>query len=99
MDAGFSRERWVLGREVRVDGHEVSLTPKEYDLLRLFAEHPRQVFTYDDLLEKFWGGVGDKHTVRVHIARIREKIEIDVNNPRYIVNVWGVGYRFEGTPR
>jgi DNA-binding response OmpR family regulator len=89
----------VSAREVRVDGQEVSLTPKEYDLLRLFAERPRQVFTYDDLLEKFWGGVGDKHTVRVHIARIREKIEIDANNPQYIVNVWGVGYRFEGIPR
>jgi DNA-binding response OmpR family regulator len=89
----------VSAREVLVDGQEVSLTPKEYDLLRLFAEHPRQVFTYDDLLEKFWGGVGDKHTVRVHIARIREKIEIDANNPQYIVNVWGVGYRFEGIPR
>ncbi len=89
----------LSAREVRVDGQEVSLTPKEYDLVRLFAEHPRQVFTYDDLLEKFWGGMGDKHTVRVHIARIREKIEIDPNNPRYIVNVWGVGYRFEGIPR
>jgi DNA-binding response OmpR family regulator len=89
----------LSAREVRVDGQEISLTPKEYDLLRLFAEHPRQVFTYDDLLAKFWGGVGDKHTVRVHIARIREKIETDPNNPRYIVNVWGVGYRFEGMPR
>jgi DNA-binding response OmpR family regulator len=85
-------------REVRVDGQEISFTPREYELLHLFAEHPRQVFTYEHLLETFWSGVGDKHTVRVHISRIREKIEVDPNNPQYIVNVWGVGYRFEGIP-
>jgi DNA-binding response OmpR family regulator len=88
----------LSAREVRVNGKEISLTPREYDLVRLFAEHPRQVFTYDHLLEAFWFGVGDKHTVRVHISRIREKIEVDPNNPQYIVNVWGVGYRFEGIP-
>lgn len=88
----------LTARVVKADGQEVSLTPKEYELLRLFAEHPRQVFTYELLLETFWNGVGDKHTVRVHISRIREKIEVDPNNPQYIVNVWGVGYRFEGIP-
>ncbi|MFB5191399.1 response regulator transcription factor [Alicyclobacillus fastidiosus] len=88
----------LSARIVRVEGQDVSLTPKEYDLLRLFAEHPRQVFPYERLLDLFWGGVGDKHTIRVHIARIREKIERDPNNPLYIVNVWGVGYRFEGRP-
>lgn len=85
--------------DVKVDGQSVPLTPKEYDLLCLFAEHPRQVFTYDYLLENFWDGIGDKHTIRVHIARIREKIERDLNHPEFIVNVWGVGYRFEGIPR
>lgn len=88
----------LFAREVRVNGQEVSLTPREYELVQLFAEHPRQVFTYEHLLETFWSGVGDKHTVRVHISRIREKIEADPNNPKYIVNVWGVGYRFEGIP-
>jgi DNA-binding response OmpR family regulator len=88
----------LTAMEVRVDEKEVSFTPREFELLRLMAEHPRQVFTYEHLLETFWSGVGDKHTVRVHISRIREKIEIDANNPQYIVNVWGVGYRFEGTP-
>jgi DNA-binding response OmpR family regulator len=88
----------LSARVVKVAGQEVSLTPKEYELLRLFAEHPRQVFTYEHLLENFWNGVGDKHTVRVHISRIREKIEMDPNCPQYIVNVWGVGYRFEGIP-
>src|SRR5579875_536424 len=74
-----------------VDGEEVSLTPKEYELLHLFAEHPRQVFTYEHLLETFWGGMGDKHIIRVHVARIRDKIEVDPNHPKYIVNVWGGG--------
>ena len=86
----------LAAREVLVDGQKISLTPREYELLQLFTEHPRQVFTYEQLLERFWSGVGDKHTVRVHISRIREKIEVDPNNPKYIVNVWGVGYRFEG---
>ncbi|MCM2535654.1 response regulator transcription factor [Neobacillus pocheonensis] len=88
----------LTAMEVRVNGKEISFTPREYELLRLLAEHPRQVFTYEHLLETFWSGVGDKHTVRVHISRIREKIEVDPNNPQYIVNVWGVGYRFEGIP-
>lgn len=85
--------------EVVVSGQHVPFTPKEYDLLCLFAEHPRQVFTYETLLDKFWGSIGDKHTVRVHVARIREKIELDPNEPEFIVNIWGVGYRFEGRPR
>ncbi|GGB50063.1 response regulator [Virgibacillus dakarensis] len=83
-------------REVFVEGGYISLTPKEYELLRLFAEHPQIVFTYDQLLEKFWDGIGDKHTVRVHISRLREKVESNPNEPKYIVNVWGIGYRFKG---
>ncbi|MFP7333038.1 response regulator transcription factor [Shouchella clausii] len=83
-------------RELAVDGKNVMLTPKEYELLRLFLEHPRHVFSYDQLLDKLWDGVGDKHTVRVHLSRLREKIEADPNDPQYIVNVWGIGYRFEG---
>lgn len=83
-------------REVKVDGELIALTPKEYDLLQLFAEHPKYVFSYEQLLGKFWEGVGDKHTVRVHLSRLREKIEADPNQPKFIVNVWGIGYRFEG---
>lgn len=86
----------LTAREVFVEGNNVVLTPKEYELLRLFAEHPRQVFTYDQLLAKFWDGVGDRHTIRVHLSRLREKIEGDPNQPQYLVNVWGIGYRFEG---
>lgn len=85
----------LSARKVVVEGKNVELTRREYDLLRLFAEHPRQVFSYEQLLEKFWDGVGDKHTVRVHLSRLREKIESDPDQPRVLVNVWGVGYRFE----
>ncbi|WP_068618229.1 response regulator transcription factor [Paenibacillus tuaregi] len=83
-------------REVLVDGALVALTPREYDLLRLFAEHPRHVFTYEQLLAKFWDGIGDRHTIRVHLSRLREKIESDPNQPQYLINIWGIGYRFDG---
>jgi DNA-binding response OmpR family regulator len=86
----------VRAREVRLDDAPVALTPREFDILYLLAEHPRQVFTYEQLLDRFWEGIGDRHTVTVHIGRIREKIERDPGNPTLIVNVWGVGYRFEG---
>ncbi|MGC5772168.1 response regulator transcription factor [Paenibacillus pabuli] len=86
----------LSAREVLVNGTNVELTPKEYELLRLFAEHPRHVFSYEQLLTKFWDGVGDRHTIRVHLSRLREKIESDPNHPQFLINVWGVGYRFEG---
>jgi two-component system, OmpR family, response regulator len=83
-------------REVRVGGEPVVLTAREYDLLHYLASHPRQVFTRDQLFERFWGEYGDRHSLTVHIGRIREKIEEDPAHPRYIATVWGVGYRFEG---
>lgn len=86
----------LSSREVLVEGQNVVLTPKEYELLRLFMEHPRHVFSFEQLLERFWEGVGDKHTIRVHLSRLRDKIEPDSNHPRYLINVWGIGYRFEG---
>jgi DNA-binding response OmpR family regulator len=82
--------------EARLDGTQLSLTPKEFEILCLFAECPKQVFTYGQLLERFWDGVGDKHTVTVSIGRIRDKLEREPSHPRLIENVWGVGYRFEG---
>lgn len=85
--------------EVRVDGSPVPFTPKEFELLRLLAEHPRQVFTPDQIFAQIWGDYGERHTVRVHIQRIREKIEREPANPAYVVTVWGVGYRFEGVRR
>lgn len=89
----------ITAHEARIEGDSVPMTPKEFDILCLFAEYPRQVFTYEQLLQRFWEGIGDKHSVTVHIGRIREKIEEDPRNPTYITNVWGVGYRFEGVRR
>jgi DNA-binding response OmpR family regulator len=89
----------MRAREVTVDGAPVPFTPREFELLQLLAEHPRQVFTREQLYERFWGEYGDRHSLTVHIGRIREKIEEDPANPRYIVTVWGVGYRFEGEQR
>lgn len=89
----------MRAHEVRVDGQPIALTAREFDLLCLLAENPRQVFTGEQLLERLWNDVGDRHTVTVHIGRIREKIERDPNQPDYILTVWGVGYRFEGTPQ
>jgi DNA-binding response OmpR family regulator len=86
-------------REVWVDGEPVALTAREFDLLRLLAEHPRRVFTRDELYERLWGEYGDRHTVTVHIGRIREKIEATPSQPALLRTVWGVGYRFEGTPQ
>jgi DNA-binding response OmpR family regulator len=86
----------IRAREVRVDGAPVPFTAREFELLAFLAEHPRQVFTREQLFARFWGEVGERHTVTVHIGRIREKIEADPDAPRYIATVWGVGYRFEG---
>jgi DNA-binding response OmpR family regulator len=86
----------VRAHEVRVDGSPIAIPPREFALLRLFAEHPRQVFSRDRLFELGWDAFGDKSTVTTHIRRLREKIEEDPANPHYIKTVWGVGYRFEG---
>ncbi len=86
----------LKAREVDLGGSPVYLTAKEYELLLFLAEHPRQVFTREQLFDRIWGDFGDLHTVTVHIARIREKIETDPSKPKLIGTVWGVGYRFEG---
>jgi DNA-binding response OmpR family regulator len=84
--------------EVLVAGQPVAMPAREFALLRIFAEHPRQVFSRDQLFELCWESFGDRSTVTTHIRRIRERIEEDPANPRYLVTVWGVGYRFEGAP-
>lgn len=89
----------IRAREVRVGSEPVALTAREFELLQMFAEHPRQVLTRDTLFDRLWGPYGDRHSLTVHIGRLREKIEPDPANPRYIVTVWGVGYRFEGEQR
>lgn len=87
-----------LSREVQLDGVEVELTPREFDLLAFLASSPRQVFTRGQLLEQVWDSSvdwQDPATVTVHIRRVRQKIETDPDRPRWLVTVWGVGYRFE----
>jgi len=86
-----------LTRLVEVRGEERALTAREFDLLWTMARHPRQVFSRDQLLDHVWGLTEyiDPSTVTVHIRRLREKIEADPASPRYILTVWGVGYRFE----
>lgn len=86
----------LRAREVTRHGDPVALTAREFDLLRMFVEHPRQVLTRDALYESLWGDYGDRHSLTVHIGRLREKLEDDPANPQLIVTVWGVGYRFEG---
>jgi DNA-binding response OmpR family regulator len=84
-------------RNVRVAGRDVALTPKEFELLHLLASRPRVVFSRVQLLEELWDVAfdGDPSVVTVHIRRLREKIEADPSNPRWLVTLWGVGYRFE----
>ncbi len=84
-------------REVRVRGDVVKLTRKEFDLLEFLASKPGVTFTRTQLLEDVWDFAwdGDTATVTVHVRRIREKIEDDPSEPKRLVTVWGVGYRFE----
>jgi len=84
------------GRRVSVGGRPVELTAKEFDLLVQFVQHPGRVYTRTQLLDRVWGYGHDsyQHTVNSHINRLRAKIEQDPSQPRYIVTVWGVGYRF-----
>jgi DNA-binding response OmpR family regulator len=86
-----------LARKVYVNGEEIALTSKEYDLLLFLATHPNWVFSKNELFEKIWGldSLGDIATVTVHVSKLREKIEADPSKPQYIETVWGVGYRFQ----
>lgn len=84
-------------REVTLCGEKITnLTPKEFDLISLFARYPRRVFSRDELLERIWGMdyYGDERTVDAHIKRLRKKIA--VGGKQWIETVWGVGYRWAG---
>lgn len=90
----ISREK----REVYLNGDPITnLTPKEFDLLYFFAQHPKQVFTREQLLERVWGYqfYGDERTVDVHIKRLRKKVGTE--NQPFFHTVWGVGYKFDET--
>jgi DNA-binding response OmpR family regulator len=85
-----------VSREVRLEGKPIALTAKEFDLLAHFARHPGRAFTRMQLLDAVWGTTfeGYEHTVNTHINRLRAKIEADPANPRRVLTVRGVGYRF-----
>lgn len=82
-------------RKVIVRGREVFLKQKEFDLLLFLVKNPDRVYSKEQLFEKIWGmdAISDASTVTVHVARIREKIEENVQKPEYIQTVWGVGYK------
>jgi DNA-binding response OmpR family regulator len=86
----------LAGRQVLHAGQPVDLTPKEFDLLALLARNPGRVFGRDTLLEQVWGYdfAGDSRTVDVHMQRLRHKIEQDPQEPRYLLTVRSIGYKF-----
>ena len=87
-----------LSKTVTVDGETVSLTPTEYSILRLLMTHPGQVYSTQALYEAVWQetAIGSEGAVAVHIRHLREKIEINPSEPRYLKVVWGQGYKMEG---
>lgn len=84
-------------KEVTVDGESVKLTPIEYNILLLLVKNQGKVFSIDQIYENIWNeeAIGADNTVAVHIRHIREKIEINPKEPRYLKVVWGVGYKIE----
>lgn len=102
-EAGRSTTRRRYGRvevdlaahETLVDGEPVALTAREFELLTLFIEHPRQVLTREQIFDLVWGSWGDRSAVAVYVRKLRDKLEVDPRRPRLLVTVWGVGYRFD----
>jgi DNA-binding response OmpR family regulator len=79
-------------------GRRLSLTMREFDLLRFLVSHPGQAFSREELLQRVWGwSFGDQSTVTVHVRRLREKVETDPTHPVRLATVWGVGYRWEAS--
>lgn len=85
-------------KEVFLDGDKISLTRTEYDILKLLMEQPGKVFSPHEIYERVWkdNPYGAENTVAVHIRHLREKVEYDPANPRYLKVVWGRGYKIEG---
>lgn len=83
-------------KEVNVDGHKIKVTPIEFKILELLMSHPGKVFSAENIYESVWNEEAiNTDTVMVHIRNLREKIEIDPKNPRYLKVVWGIGYKIE----
>lgn len=91
-----SLEILLDSHQVFLGGAEISLTPREYDILVLLASSPNRVFTKEEVFESIWGidSLGETSTIMVHINRLRAKIDKQFQNEEYIDTVWGVGYRF-----
>lgn len=89
-------EIYTASHKVFVNGKEVQMTTKEYELLTFFAANPNIVFTKEQIFDTIWGDeyFGETATVPVHIQKIRKKIEKDPSNPEFIETLWGTGYRF-----
>jgi two-component system response regulator ResD len=86
----------TAARRALKDGHELSLTVRELDLLAFLISHPGQAFKRQELMSEVWGWTfGDQSTVTVHVRRLREKVEDDPTKPTLIQTVWGIGYRLE----
>ena len=85
-------------KEVTLDGEKVNLTRTEYDILKLLMDHPGQVFSPNEIYERVWkdNPYGTENTVAVHIRHLREKIEVNPQEPRFLKVVWGRGYKMEG---
>lgn len=85
-------------KEVTLDGEKVNLTRTEYDILKLLMDHPGEVFSPNQIYEKVWkdNPYGTENTVAVHIRHLREKIEYNPQEPRYLKVIWGRGYKMEG---
>lgn len=82
--------------EVSIDGNPVKLTPTEFKILQLLMKNPGRVFSADEIYERIWNEKAvNTETIMVHVRNIREKIEIDSKNPKYLKVVWGVGYKIE----
>lgn len=97
--------QWTIGgitvnddeKSVKVDGEPVSLTPMEYGILKLLIQNPGKVYSSEQIYKEVWKDepIGTEGTIAVHIRHLREKIEINPKDPRYIRVVWGQGYRME----
>lgn len=84
-------------KQISVDGQNIKVTPKEYKILELLMDNPGRVFSIDQIYETVWNepSYSAENTVAVHIRRIREKIEINPKEPKYLKVVWGIGYKIE----
>ncbi len=85
----------LAAHEVLVDDAPIALTAREFELVTLFVEHPRQALTREQIFERVWGSWGDRSAVSVYVRKLREKLEADPRRPELLVTVWGVGYRFD----